>query len=90
MREYNILLLSEDTGVSASDIEGKIKELRSDDSVITSDDTITVLTSSDAGIGIDVLVGIGDKAEEARLRAQTAGKPALLCDINCPQTALDG
>ena len=90
MREYNILLLSEDTRVSASDIEGKIKELRSDDSVITSDDTITVLTSSDAGIGIDVLVGIGDKAEEARLRAQTAGKPALLCDINCPQTALDG
>ena len=56
MREYNILLLSEDTRVSASDIEGKIKELRSDDSVITSDDTITVLTSSDAGIGIAVIV----------------------------------
>ena len=90
MREYNILLLSEDTRVSASDIEGKIKELRSDDSVITSDDTITVLTSSDAGIGIDVFVGIGDKAEEARLQAQAAGKPALLCDINCPQAALDG
>ena len=81
--------MSEDTGVSASDIEWKIKELRSDDSVITLDDTITVLTSSDAGIGIDVFVGIGDKAEEARLQAQAAGKPALLCDIDCPQAALD-
>ena len=81
--------MSEDSGVSASDIEWKIKELRSNDSVITLDDTIIVLTSADANQGIDVFVGIGDKAEEARLQAQAAGKPALLCDIDCPQAALD-
>ena len=80
--KYKVLLLSKGIDFSESDLD-KIKNKRIEDSVISSTDTIEVLTSDDGSEDIDVFVGIGDKAEEARRRAQNAKKPSLLCDMDC-------
>ncbi|MGN0281133.1 MAG: hypothetical protein ACI4B3_02395 [Prevotella sp.] len=90
MSEYKILLLSEGKDLSEPDLE-KIKNKRFEDSVIKTDDTIRVLTSGDDcdDEDIDVFVGIGVYAEEVRLRAQKARRPALLCDIDCSLSAFD-
>ena len=79
--KYKVLLLSKGMDLSESDLD-KIKNKRIEDSVISSTDTIEVLTSDDGSKDIDVFVGIGDKAEEARCRAQKAKKPSLLCDMD--------
>ena len=63
--KYKVLLLSKGIDFSESDLD-KIKNKRIEDSVISSTDTIEVLTSDDGSEDIDVFVGIGDKAEEAR------------------------
>ena len=85
--KYKVLLLSKGMDLSESDLN-KIKNKRIEDSVISSTDTIEVLTSDDGSEDIDVFVGIGDKAEEARCRAQKANKPSLLCDIDCTEADL--
>lgn len=85
--KYKVLLLSKGIYFSESDLD-KIKNKRIEDSVISSTDTIEVLTSDDGSEDIDVFVGIGDKAEEARRRAQNAKKPSLLCDMDCTKADL--
>ena len=85
--KYKVLLLSKGMDLSESDLD-KIKNKRIEDSVISSTDTIEVLTSDDGSEDIDVFVGIGDKAEEARCRAQKANKPSLLCDMDCSKADL--
>ena len=85
--KYKVLLLSKGIDLSESD-QDKIKNKRIEDSVISSTATIEVLTSDDGSEDIDVFVGIGDKAEEARCRAQKANKPSLLCDIDCTEADL--
>ena len=85
--KYKVLLLSKGMDLSESDLN-KIKNKRIEDSVISSTDTIEVLTSDDGSEDIDVFVGIGDKAEEARRRAQNAKKPSLLCDMDCTKADL--
>ena len=85
--KYKVLLLSKGIDFSESDLD-KIKNKRIEDSVISSTDTIEVLTSDDGSEDIDVFVGIGDKAEEARCRAQKANKPSLLCDMDCSKADL--
>ena len=85
--KYKVLLLSKGIDFSESDLD-KIKNKRIEDSVISSIDTIEVLTSDDGSEDIDVFVGIGDKAEEARRRAQNAKKPSLLCDMDCTKADL--
>ena len=85
--KYKVLLLSKGMDLSESDLN-KIKNKRIEDSVISSTDTIEVLTSDDGSEDIDVFVGIGDKAEEARCRAQKAKKPSLLCDMDCSKADL--
>ena len=84
--KYKVLILS---GIDfpESDLD-KIKNKRIEDSVISSTATIEVLTSDDGSEDIDVFVGIGDKAEEARCRAQKAKKPSLLCDMDCSKADL--
>ena len=79
--------MSKGIDFSESDLD-KIKNKRIEDSVISSTDTIEVLTSDDGSEDIDVFVGIGDKAEEARRRAQNAKKPSLLCDMDCTKADL--
>lgn len=85
--KYKVLLLSKGIDLSESELD-KIKNKRIEDSVISSTATIEVLTSDDGSEDIDVFVGIGDKAEEARCRAQKANKPSLLCDIDCTEADL--
>ena len=85
--KYKVLLLSKGMDLSESDLN-KIKNKRIEDSVISSTDTIEVLTSDDGSEDIDVFVGIGDRAEEARRRAQNANKPSLLCDMDCTKADL--
>ena len=85
--KYKVLLLSKGIDLSEFDLD-KIKNKRIEDSVISSTDTIEVLTSDDGSEDIDVFVGIGDKAEEARCRAQKAKKPSLLCDMDCSKADL--
>ena len=85
--KYKVLLLSKGMDLSESDLN-KIKNKRIEDSVISSTDTIEVLTSDDGSEDIDVFVGIGDKAEEARCRAQKANKPSLICDMDCNKADL--
>ena len=85
--KYKVLLLSKGIDLSESD-QDKIKNKRIEDSVISPTDTIEVLTSDDGSEDIDVFVGIGDKAEEARCRAQKAKKPSLLCDMDCSKADL--
>ena len=85
--KYKVLLLSKGMDLAESDLD-KIKNKRIEDSVISSTDTIEVLTSDDGSEDIDVFVGIGDKAEEARCRAQKAKKPSLLCDMDCSKADL--
>ena len=85
--KYKVLILSKGIDLSESDLN-KIKNKRIEDSVISSTDTIEVLTSDDSSEDIDVFVGIGDKAEEARCRAQKAKKPSLLCDMDCSKADL--
>lgn len=85
--KYKVLLLSKGIDFPESDLD-KIKNKRIEDSVISSTDTIEVLTSDDGSEDIDVFVGIGDRAEEARCRAQKAKKPSLLCDIDCTEADL--
>ena len=85
--KYKVLLLSKGIDLSESDLD-KIKNKRIEDSVISSTATIEVLTSDDGSEDIDVFVGIGDKAEEARCRAQKANKPSLLCDMDCSKADL--
>ena len=85
--KYKVLLLSKGMDLSESDLN-KIKNKRIEDSVISSTDTIEVLTSDDGSEDIDVFVGIGDKAEEARCRAQKANKPSLICDMDCSKADL--
>ena len=85
--KYKVLLLSKGMDLAESDLD-KIKNKRIEDSVISSTATIEVLTSDDGSEDIDVFVGIGDKAEEARCRAQKANKPSLLCDIDCTEADL--
>ena len=85
--KYKVLLLSKGIDLSESD-QDKIKNKRIEDSVISPTDTIEVLTSDDGSEDIDVFVGIGDKAEEARRRAQKANKPSLLCDMDCTKADL--
>lgn len=85
--KYKVLLLSKGMDLAESDLD-KIKNKRIEDSVISSTDTIEVLTSDDSSEDIDVFVGIGDKSEEARRRAQKANKPSLLCDMDCSKADL--
>ena len=85
--KYKVLLLSKGIDFPESDLD-KIKNKRIEDSVISSTATIEVLTSDDGSEDIDVFVGIGDKAEEARCRAQKAKKPSLLCDMDCSKADL--
>ena len=85
--KYKVLLLSKGMDFAESDLD-KFKNKRIEDSVISSTDTIEVLTSDDGSEDIDVFVGIGDKAEEARCRAQKANKPSLLCDMDCSKADL--
>ena len=85
--KYKVLLLSKGIDFPESDLD-KIKNKRIEDSVISSTATIEVLTSDDGSEDIDVFVGIGDRAEEARCRAQKAKKPSLLCDIDCTEADL--
>ena len=85
--KYKVLLLSKGIDLSEFDLD-KIKNKRIEDSVISSTATIEVLTSDDGSEDIDVFVGIGDKAEEARCRAQKAKKPSLLCDMDCSKADL--
>ena len=85
--KYKVLLLSKGIDLSEFDLD-KIKNKRIEDSVISSTATIEVLTSDDGSEDIDVFVGIGDKAEEARCRAQKANKPSLLCDMDCSKADL--
>ena len=85
--KYKVLILSKGIDLSESDLN-KIKNKRIEDSVISSTDTIEVLTSDDGSEDIDVFVGIGDKSEEARRRAQKANKPSLLCDMDCSKADL--
>ena len=85
--KYKVLILSKGIDLSESDLN-KIKNKRIEDSVISSTDTIEVLTSDDSSEDIDVFVGIGDKSEEARRRAQKANKPSLLCDMDCSKADL--
>ena len=85
--KYKVLLLSKGIDLAESDLD-KIKNKRIEDSVISSTATIEVLTSDDGSEDIDVFVGIGDKAEEARCRAQKAKKPSLLCDMDCSKADL--
>ena len=85
--KYKVLLLSKGIDLSESDLD-RIKNKRIEDSVISSTATIEVLTSDDGSEDIDVFVGIGDKAEEARCRAQKAKKPSLLCDMDCSKADL--
>ena len=85
--KYKVLLLSKGIDLSEFDLD-KIKNKRIEDSVISSTATIEVLTSDDGSEDIDVFVGIGDKAEEARCRAQKANKPSLLCEIDCTEADL--
>ena len=85
--KYKVLLLSKGIDLSESD-QDKIKNKRIEDSVISPTDTIELLTSDDGSEDIDVFVGIGDKAEEARCRAQKANKPSLLCDMDCSKADL--
>ena len=85
--KYKVLLLSKGMDLAESALD-KIKNKRIEDSVISSTDTIEVLTSDDGSEDIDVFVGIGDKAEEARCRAQKAKKPSLLCDMDCSKADL--
>ena len=85
--KYKVLILSKGIDFPESDLD-KIKNKRIEDSVISSTDTIEVLTSDDGSEDIDVFVGIGDKAEEARCRAQKANKPSLLCDMDCSKADL--
>ena len=85
--KYKVLLLSKGMDLAESDLN-KIKNKRIEDSVISSTDTIEVLTSDDGSEDIDVFVGIGDKAEETRCRAQKANKPSLLCDMDCTKADL--
>lgn len=85
--KYKVLLLSKGMDLSESDLD-KIKNKRIEDSVISPTDTIEVLTSDDGSEDIDVFVGIGDEAEDARCRAQYAKKPSLLCDMDCTKADL--
>ena len=85
--KYKVLLLSKGMDLAESDLD-KIKNKRIEDSVISPTDIIEVLTSDDGSKDIDVFVGIGDKAEEARRRAQNAKKPSLLCDMDCTKADL--
>ena len=85
--KYKVLLLSKGMDLAESDLD-KIKNKIIEDSVISSTATIEVLTSDDGSEDIDVFVGIGDKAEEARCRAQKAKKPSLLCDMDCSKADL--
>ena len=85
--KYKVLLLSKGIDFPESDLD-KIKNKRIEDSVISSTATIEVLTSDDGSEDIDVFVGIGDRAEEARCRAQKANKPSLLCDMDCSKADL--
>lgn len=85
--KYKVLLLSKGMDFAESDLD-KFKNKRIEDSVISSTDTIEVLTSDDGSEDIDVFVGIGDRAEEARRRAQNANKPSLLCDMDCTKADL--
>ncbi|MDY2703043.1 MAG: hypothetical protein SOV38_02525 [Prevotella sp.] len=85
--KYKVLLLSKGIDLSEFDLD-KIKNKRIEDSVISSTATIEVLTSDDGSEDIDVFVGIGDRAEEARCRAQKAKKPSLLCDMDCSKADL--
>ena len=85
-KKYKVLLLTEGGDGFKSELFHSINRLKNDDSVISSDSEIEVLTECDNDAEIDVFVGIGgDKAKEARRRAQKAKKPALLCDISCSQ-----
>ena len=85
--KYKVLILSKGIDFPESDLD-KIKNKRIEDSVISSTATIEVLTSDDGSEDIDVFVGIGDRAEEARCRAQKAKKPSLLCDMDCSKADL--
>ncbi|MGN1132617.1 MAG: hypothetical protein ACI4RL_06885, partial [Ruminococcus sp.] len=84
-KNYKVLLLTEKgDGIESKQLCDSINRLKNDDSVISSASEIKVLTECDNDGEIDVFVGIGgDKAKEARCRAQKAKKPALLCDIGC-------
>lgn len=85
MDKYKVLLLTCD-GLKSDQLFDSINRLKNDDSVISSNSEIEVLTECDNYGEIDVFVGIGgDRAKEARHRAQKAKKPALLCDIDCSQ-----
>ena len=84
-KKYKVLLLT-GGGILSEQLSTSINRLKNDDSVISSDSEIEVLTECDNDGEIDVFVGIGgDEAKEARCRSQEAKKPALLCDIGCSQ-----
>lgn len=85
MDKFKVLLLT-CGGLKSDQLFDSINRLKNDDSVISSNSEIEVLTECDNYGEIDVFVGIGgDRAKEARRRAQKAKKPALLCDIDCSQ-----
>ena len=81
---YKVLLLTCD-GLKSDQLCDSINGLKNDDSVISSDSEIEVLTECDNDAEIDVFVGIGNGANVAKDRAQEAKKPVLLCDISCSQ-----
>ena len=84
--EYKVLLLAEGfDGLKPEQLRDSINGLRNQNSVISSDSEIEVLTECNNDAEIDVFVGKGDRSKEARHRAQEAKKPALLCDIDCSQ-----
>ena len=78
MNEYQIFVSSKEL---SSSLNKGLDNLKNDDSVIRKEDTIKVVGISPDEA--DVLVLIGDAAEDTLSLAQTNSKPVLLCDIDC-------
>ena len=78
MNEYQIFVSSKEL---SSSLNKGLDNLKNDDSVIRKEDTIKVVGISPDEA--DVLVLIGDAAEDTLSWAQTNSKPVLLCDIDC-------
>lgn len=78
MNEYQIFISSKEL---SSSLNKGLDNLKNDDSVIRKEDTIKVVGISPDEA--DVLVLIGDAAEDTLSLAQTNSKPVLLCDIDC-------
>lgn len=80
MNKYTILITSDNLAKSLAE---ELNNLKNGDSVINTDDEISVITEYNERTNFDVFVGIGDTANEHVKCLPSISKPVLLCDVDC-------